>query len=104
VRLHVPEESRAGRSRLRRSLQPGNAHRIMTGETLPQGRKRWSGRAHDVGVNTVRVDKPVARHALRRAGEDTVAGACAAGGTPLPASEDRAGAAGARIGPGVRRR
>jgi molybdopterin molybdotransferase len=87
LRLPVPEDIPAGRTDSP-PLQPGTAHRIMTGAPLPPGADAVVQVEHtDGGVHEVRVDQPVAvgTH-LRRAGEDTSAGALVLpAGTPLSA-------------------
>jgi molybdopterin molybdotransferase len=87
VLLPVPEDIPAGRTDSP-PLLPGTAHRIMTGAPVPPGADAVVQVEHtDGGVHTVRVDRPVAvgTH-LRRAGEDTVAGALVLpAGTPLSA-------------------
>ena len=87
VRLPVPEDIPAGRTDSP-PLRPGTAHRIMTGAPLPPGADAVVQVEHtDGGVHEVRVDQPVAvgTH-LRRAGEDTAAGALVLpAGTPLSA-------------------
>jgi len=58
------------------ALEPGTAHRIMTGAAMPRGADTIVQVEHtDAGTSTVRIDRPAAagRH-LRRAGEDVQTG------------------------------
>jgi molybdopterin molybdotransferase len=76
VQLPVPEDIPAGRTDSP-PLRPGTAHRIMTGAPMPPGADAVVQVEHtDGGVHSVRVDRSVAvgTH-VRRAGEDTDAGA-----------------------------
>ena len=75
VRLPVAEDIPAGRTDIP-TLQPGTAHRIMTGAPLPAGATAVIPvEATDGGVDTVviRAAAPQGRH-IRRAGEDVTAG------------------------------
>jgi molybdopterin molybdotransferase len=87
VQLPVPEDIPAGRTDSP-PLLPGTAHRIMTGAPMPPGADAVVQVEHtDGGVHSVRVDRSVAvgTH-VRRAGEDTDAGALVLpAGTPLTA-------------------
>jgi len=85
VWLPVPEDIPAGRTDSP-PLRPGTAHRIMTGAPVPPGADAVVQVEHtDGGVTRVRVDRPAAAGThLRRAGEDTHAGALVLPvGTPL---------------------
>jgi molybdopterin molybdotransferase len=87
VQLPVPEDIPAGRTDSP-PLLPGTAHRIMTGAPMPPGADAVVQVEHtDGGEHSVRVDQSVAvgTH-VRRAGEDTDAGALVLpAGTPLTA-------------------
>jgi molybdopterin molybdotransferase len=76
VRLPVAQDIPAGRTD-GPPLLPGTAHRIMTGAPIPPGADAVVQVEHtDGGVETVRVDQAAAEGThLRRAGEDTEAGA-----------------------------
>jgi molybdopterin molybdotransferase len=75
VKLPVAEDIPAGRTDLP-TLEPGTAHRIMTGAPIPAGAtavvavEATDGRTDVVSINTPSVE---GRH-IRRAGEDVVAG------------------------------
>jgi molybdopterin molybdotransferase len=76
VRLPVAEDIPAGRTDVI-TLQPGTAHRIMTGAPLPPGADTIvKVEDTDGGTLTVRIDAaaPAGQH-LRRRGEDAEAGA-----------------------------
>jgi len=98
IRLPVTEDIPAGRTDSP-PLRPGTAHRIMTGAPVPPGADAVVQVEHtDGGVTRVRVDRPAAAGThLRRAGEDTHAGALVLPvGTPLtPARLGLAAAVGA---------
>ncbi|WP_293001997.1 gephyrin-like molybdotransferase Glp [Mycobacterium sp.] len=78
VKLPVPEDIPAGRTDLP-SLEPGTAHRIMTGAPVPPGAtavvpvEATDGR---VDVVSVTASVPAGKH-IRRAGEDVEAGSVA---------------------------
>ncbi|PRC48827.1 molybdopterin molybdenumtransferase, partial [Mycobacterium sp. ITM-2017-0098] len=75
VRLPVTEDIPAGRTDIP-TLEPGTAHRIMTGAPLPIGATTVVPvEATDGGVDTVtiRESKREGQH-IRRAGEDVTAG------------------------------
>jgi molybdopterin molybdotransferase len=99
VRLPVAEDIPAGRVDVP-PLEPGTAHRIMTGAPVPAGATAvvpvefTDGRLDVVGINA-----PVAGvHYIRRAGEDVMAGAAAlrAGQLATPAVIGLAAALGLR--------
>jgi molybdopterin molybdotransferase len=93
VRLPVAEDIPAGRTDSP-PLRPGTAHRIMTGAPIPPGAdtvvqvEHTDGGAESGGA-AVRINEAVAEGAhLRRAGEDTDAGAVVLpAGTPLGAAQ-----------------
>ena len=75
VKLPVAEDIPAGRTDLLR-LEPGTAHRIMTGAMLPAGATAVVPvERTDAGTETVTISAPAApgQH-IRRAGEDVTAG------------------------------
>lgn len=80
VRLPVPEDIPAGRTDVV-PLEPGTAHRIMTGAPVPPGAdsvvpvEHTGGYGPTDGTESVRVDRPAKLGAhIRRAGEDVAAG------------------------------
>ena len=75
VRLTVAEDIPAGRIDIPR-LEPGTAHRIMTGAPIPAGATAIVPvEATDGRTDVVRIDVPGAEgHHIRRAGEDVTAG------------------------------
>ncbi|WP_028925408.1 gephyrin-like molybdotransferase Glp [Pseudonocardia acaciae] len=75
VRLPVAEDIPAGRTDAPR-LEPGTAHRIMTGAPMPPGADAVVQVEHtDGGTETVRIDRSVSEGThVRRAGEDAEAG------------------------------
>ncbi len=90
VRLPVAEDIPAGRTDSP-PLLPGTAHRIMTGAAVPPGADTVVPVEHTGGYAgaAVRIDRPAAPGAhVRRAGEDTAAGAVLlAAGTVLGAAQ-----------------
>ncbi len=77
VKLPVAEDIPAGRTDTL-TLEPGTAHRIMTGAPLPAGRDGGgSGRGHRRRLHrapcAIRASAPQGQH-VRRAGEDVTAG------------------------------
>jgi molybdopterin molybdotransferase len=80
VTLPVPEDIPAGRTDVV-PLDPGTAHRIMTGAPVPPGAdsvvqvEHTGGYGATGGSGTVRIDRPARLGAnIRRAGEDVAAG------------------------------